>query len=103
AGSTIISASNSKSESANTSLISRVTYDYASKYLFTANFRRDGSFNFGPNNRYGHFPSFSLGWRLSEESFMSGLQDQIEDLKVRVGYGILGNDKVTRYAYFGRV
>lgn len=103
AGSTIISANNSKSESANTSLISRATYDYAGKYLFTANFRRDGSFNFGPNNRYGHFPSFSLGWRLSEESFMSALQDKIDDLKVRVGYGILGNDKVTRYAYFGRV
>jgi TonB-dependent starch-binding outer membrane protein SusC len=103
AGSTIISANNSKSETANNSLIGRITYDYNDKYLLTVNMRRDGSANFGPNKRFGYFPSFSVGWRLSEETFMAGLKDNIEDLKIRFGYGLSGNDKVGSYAYFGRV
>jgi TonB-dependent starch-binding outer membrane protein SusC len=103
AGSTIIAANNSKSETANNSIIGRLTYDYADKYLLTVNMRRDGSANFGANKQYGYFPSFSVGWRLSQESFMSGTTDDIEDLKIRFGYGESGNDKVGSYAYYGRV
>src|SRR5688500_12016480 len=61
AGSTIVTASNDKSEKANASFISRVTYDYNDRYLLTANFRADGSSSFGPNKRWGYFPSVSLG------------------------------------------
>jgi TonB-linked SusC/RagA family outer membrane protein len=71
AGSTIIAANNNKSEKSNTSFLGRVTYDYLAKYLLTANFRADGSSSFGPGNRWGYFPSFSLGWRLSEEPLMN--------------------------------
>ncbi len=100
AGSEMITASASKSEKANASFIGRFNYDYKNKYLLTANFRADGSSNFGPDERWGFFPSFSGGWRVSEESFMSSL-DFLSDLKVRLGWGIVGNDNVGQYAYFG--
>lgn len=53
------------------SVLGRVTYDYQNKYLATVNFRADGSSKFGVNNRWGYFPSFSLGWRLTGEEFMN--------------------------------
>src|SRR5690606_23453372 len=88
AGSTIVTAQNTKEETANSSFISRITYDYKGKYLFTGNFRIDGSSKFGPSNRLGYFPAFSVGWRLSEESFMDFARDTFDDLKLRFGYGI---------------
>ncbi|HEX5170825.1 MAG TPA: TonB-dependent receptor [Cyclobacteriaceae bacterium] len=105
AGSTINRADNTKSEKANASFLSRITYDYKGKYLITANFRADGSSSFGPGNRWGYFPSFSVGWRLSEENFMSGASSFMDDLKLRFGWGIVGNDKISSssYAYVGRV
>jgi TonB-dependent starch-binding outer membrane protein SusC len=104
AGSTIVAARNSKEETANSSIIGRVTYDYKGKYLFTGNFRVDGSSKFGSENRYGYFPAFSLGWRLSEEAFMDGTRDVVDDLKFRFGYGVVGNDNLPqRYGYVGRV
>lgn len=72
------------------SLFSRADYSYKDKYLLGATIRRDGSSKFGSNNRYGIFPSFSLGWRLSNESFMKGVT-WIDDLKLRGSYGILGS------------
>lgn len=98
AGSTIIAANNNKSEKSNASFLGRVTYDYLDKYLLTANFRADGSSSFGPGNRWGYFPSFSLGWRLSEESFMNSFSF-VDDLKVRVGWGIVGNDQTSGSVY----
>lgn len=104
AGSTIVTAQNTKEETANSSFISRITYDYKGKYLFTGNFRIDGSSKFGPSNRLGYFPAFSVGWRLSEESFMDFAQDTFDDLKLRFGYGIVGNDNLPqRYGWVGRV
>lgn len=103
AGSIIVSARNTKEETANASLIARVTYDYKGKYLVTANFRRDGSSKFGADQRYGYFPAFSLGWRMSDETFMAGTRDFVDDLKLRFGYGIVGNDNISRYGYAGRV
>lgn len=101
AGSTIVGATNDKSEKSNASFISRITYDYMGKYLVTANYRRDGSSAFGPNRRWGDFPSVSVGWRVSEESFFEGVRF-MDDLKLRVGYGLVGND-LGPYAYLGRV
>jgi len=68
----------------------RADYSYADKYLLSATVRRDGSSRFGADTRYGTFPSVSAGWRLSEEGFLAGL-DFISDLKVRGGYGTMGN------------
>ena len=83
---------NSSSAYRNTlfSLFSRADYSYKDKYLLGATIRRDGSSQFGSNNRYGIFPSFSLGWRVSNESFMKGIT-WIDDLKFRGSYGILGS------------
>ena len=72
------------------SYFGRLTYDFRDKYLFTAVVRNDGSSRFGEENRRGTFPSFSVAWRLSEEGFLSGAT-WIDDLKIRGGYGIIGN------------
>jgi TonB-linked SusC/RagA family outer membrane protein len=97
-GSVIIAANNRKSEKSNASFLGRVTYDYQDKYLATVNMRADGSSAFGPGNRWGFFPSFSLGWRLTEENFMSAVS-VINDLKLRVGWGIVGNDQTSNSVY----
>lgn len=70
--------------------LGRINYSYNDKYLFTSNVRYDGSSSFGSNYRYGLFPSFSLGWRLSNEEFLKPVV-WISDLKVRLGYGQVGN------------
>lgn len=102
AGATIQNATASKAEKSNASFISRFNYDYASRYLLTANFRVDGSSSFGPGNRWGYFPSFSAGWRISDESFMPQW-DFLTDLKIRAGWGMVGNDNIPGYAFLGRV
>lgn len=102
AGSVIRVANVAKREKANVSLIGRVNYDFNSKYLFTANFRADNSSNFGSENKWGYFPSFSAGWRLSKEDFLNEVS-WLADLKLRAGWGIVGNDNVGEYAYWGRV
>lgn len=76
-----------------TSLFSRLNYDYKEKYLFTGIIRRDGSTNFGSNNKYGVFPSFSAGWVLSKEDFWKE-NDVVSSLKIRAGYGVTGNDAI---------
>jgi len=73
------------------SYFGRLSYDYDDKYLATVNVRRDGSSKFGKNNRFGTFPSFSLGWRLSNEAFMKDISF-LNDLKLRAGWGQLGNE-----------
>ena len=74
------------------SFFGRVTYQYNSKYLATVNFRADGSSKFGENNKYGYFPSFSLGWKISEEDFMQN--SGFSNLKLRAGYGVTGNQEI---------
>ncbi|MES2653315.1 MAG: TonB-dependent receptor [Bacteroidota bacterium] len=74
------------------SFFGRVTYQFNNKYLFTANFRADGSSKFGANNRYGYFPSFSAGWKISEEEFMKN--SIFSNLKLRAGYGVTGNQEI---------
>lgn len=84
------------------SMISRVNYSYAGKYLFTATVRRDGSSRFGPNNKWGTFPSFSVGYNLSEEAFMKSVKF-INNLKIRAGYGISGNNQIGNYTHIGLI
>ena len=73
------------------SVFGRLNYSYKSRYLLEANFRRDGSSRFGPDHRWGTFPSFSAAWRLSEEEFMKDTKDLISNLKLRASWGKLGN------------
>lgn len=81
-----------------TSILGCVFYSYQNKYLFTATIRRDGSSKFGKNNRYGYFPSFSLGWNVAEEKFMENVH-WLDQLKLRGGYGVLGNQEIDNYQY----
>ncbi|WP_160150053.1 TonB-dependent receptor [Parabacteroides sp. Marseille-P3160] len=73
------------------SYFGRVNYDFASKYLFEANVRYDGSSRFAKGHRWGIFPSFSAGWRISEEAFWDNLRESVQNLKVRASWGELGN------------
>ena len=79
----------------------RAIYDYKSTYLLTATLRRDGSSNFGANNRWGLFPSFSLGWIISNESFFN--VDPVSFLKLRGSWGVNGNDRISSLAYAATV
>lgn len=86
------------------SFLGRVAYNYDSRYLFTANFRTDGSSRFAPGHRWGYFPSFSAGWRISSEEYMESLRSVIEDMKIRVGWGKNGNQGgIGNYAYLAEM
>jgi len=80
------------------SYLFRGMYDYKGKYLLTINVRNDVSSKFGPKNRSGWFPSFSLGWKFNED-FLQDYKDKITMAKVRVGWGQTGNDNIRNYAY----
>jgi TonB-linked SusC/RagA family outer membrane protein len=82
------------------SFLGRVNYTLMDKYLFTASARIDGSSKFGTGNRYGLFPSFAVAWRMKEESFLKSV-DMVSDLKVRVGYGVVGNEGIPPYSSMG--
>lgn len=69
----------------------RISYNYNDRYMFEANGRYDGTSRFPKNNRFGFFPSFSAGWRISEENFMKGSKGIISNLKLRASYGSIGN------------
>ena len=75
------------------SYFGRVTYQYDRKYLATVNFRADGSSKFGENNKYGYFPSFSLGWNISEGDFLKN-SSLFSNLKLRAGWGRTGNQEI---------
>ena len=77
-------------------IFGRADYSFADKYLVTGILRRDGVSRFSPANRYGTFPSVSLGWRLSEEGFLETSRDWLDDLKLRAGYGQAGNAEIPR-------
>jgi len=80
------------------SLFSRVTYNYKSRYLFTANMRADGSSRFAKDKRIGYFPSASAAWRFSDEAFMQWTKKlKIDDAKLRVSYGVTGNESIGDY------
>jgi len=80
------------------SYIGRINYNYAGKYYLTATARYDGSSKFAAGNRWGFFPSFSGAWNVAEEGFMKD-QSIFEQLKLRVGYGLVGNQEIDNYSY----
>ncbi len=82
------------------SVFGRLTYNYQEKYLFEGNFRRDASSRFGPDFRYGVFPSFAVGWNLTREDFLQSLRDHnIQNLKLRASWGQLGNTAPGNYSW----
>ncbi|RMG57695.1 MAG: TonB-dependent receptor, partial [Bacteroidetes bacterium] len=80
------------------SYFGRMNYTFDDRFLATATLRVDGSSRFGPNNKWGVFPSFSAGWRVSNEAFMQNV-DAIDDLKVRASWGQLGSDRIGDFRY----
>ncbi|MBD2755037.1 SusC/RagA family TonB-linked outer membrane protein [Spirosoma validum] len=85
-----------------TSYLSRLTYNYKGKYLFTAAVRADGSSRFGANNQFGTFPSASVGWVVSDEEFLKPIQ-QISFAKIRASYGVIGNNNIGNYTSYALV
>ncbi len=85
----------------NQGIASRFSYNYNNRYIAEFNFGYNGSENFAPGKRYGFFPSFALGWYISEEPFMQQLKSTFSKLKLRGSYGLVGNDKLDgrRFAY----
>lgn len=82
------------------SYLGRLNYNYADRYLMSLTFRADGSSKFSPTNRWGYFPSVGLAWVASEEDFFASMRDNIDYLKVKTSWGMLGNDKIGSYLYF---
>ena len=98
--STSATANGTAAESALVSYIGRVNYSYDNRYLATATMRRDGSSRFGKSNQYGNFPSVAVAWKLNNESFFKNWQQAfIHTAKVRVGWGEVGNQNISNYAY----
>lgn len=83
----------------------RATYDYARRYMVEFNAGYNGSENFAKGNRFGFFPSVSMGWNLSEENFWTPIKNVVSNLKVRGSYGLVGNDQVTntRFLYLAMI
>jgi TonB-linked SusC/RagA family outer membrane protein len=75
----------------------RMNHSFRDKYLLGFSFRMDGASNFGANNKYGYFPSVSAGWRISEENFFQPVKDIINQMKLRVSYGAVGNASIPNY------
>ncbi|MBX2966593.1 MAG: TonB-dependent receptor [Cyclobacteriaceae bacterium] len=82
------------------SFLGRLNYNLKEKYLFTVSARIDGSSKFGVGNKYGTFPSFAFAWRMKEESFLADV-NTISDLKLRIGYGVVGNQSIPSYKSMG--
>lgn len=81
------------------SMFGRLSYNYDERYMVQATVRRDGSSRFGPNNKYGIFPSFSAGWNVMNESFMEDTRDWLSNLKIRFSWGKNGNDNIDDFGY----
>ena len=88
---TYLTASSYRNSNSLAAAFGRVNYSYDGKYLLSASIRREGSSRFGANNKWGWFPAVSLGWRINQEEFMMG-NDYINDLKLRLGWGVTGNN-----------
>jgi TonB-linked SusC/RagA family outer membrane protein len=80
-----------KGEAVLVSFFGRLNYSYKGRYMLTATLRRDGSSRFGANHKWGWFPSASIAWRISDEAFMQGVSHWVSNIKLRLGYGVTGN------------
>ena len=85
------------------SFFGRVNYNYNEKYMFSATLRADGSGNFARGNRWGIFPSVSAGWVITNESFMEGVQNWMDFLKIRASWGQNGNSDITNFQYLSTI
>lgn len=94
---TTMGASSYISEQALVSLFARVMYSYDDRYLFSASIRRDGSSRFKKGNRFGSFPSVSVGWNINREKFFRPLENIFDQVKLRMSYGKLGNQEMDSY------
>ena len=81
------------------SLFGRISYNYDERYMFQATIRRDGSSRFGSNNKYGVFPSFSVGWNVMNEAFMKDTRNWLSNLKLRASWGKNGNENMPDFRY----
>jgi len=97
------SSKGSEIENTLNSYFGRITYAYDARYLLAATIRRDGSSRFAPSNRYGNFPSASVGWRISNEKFWKVSKSIISSLKFRASYGEQGNQEIGDYLYSGTI
>lgn len=79
------------------SYLSRLNYNYDSKYYFTASIRADGSSRFGKNNKWGYFPSVAAAWQIDQEDFFSPFTDEVNSLKIRTSFGSTGNQEIGEY------
>jgi TonB-linked SusC/RagA family outer membrane protein len=102
AGATLRAPGSGVSEGSLVSYLGRVNYGFADRYLLTLTARADGSSRFGPNRKYGFFPSGAVGWRVINESFMAD-QPVFSDLKLRASYGLSGNQEIGDYAYLSSI
>ena len=82
------------------SFFGKVNYTYADKYMASVTIRRDGSSRFGKNNKYGTFPSVSVGWRITQEDFMKSTNSWLDDLKLRASWGQTGNQEISNTARY---
>ena len=98
---TVWNAFGGASHAALLSVFGRVSYDYQSRYAFDATVRRDGSSKFGPNNRFGTFPSFGVTWMISEENFFP--ETLFEVVKLRASWGINGNQEIGDYQFISTI
>lgn len=96
-GSVILSPTSGTSSWALNSYLSRVNYNYAGKYFFTASIRADGSSRFGKNNKWGYFPSAALSWQVDQEPFYKSFSNVINSLKIRTSFGSTGNQEIGEY------
>lgn len=97
---TLSSSSSLKSSWSMMSYLARLNYNYKSKYYATASFRADGSSKFSKKNRYGYFPSGSLAWNFMEEEFMAPIKNILGAGKLRVSWGLTGNNRIGEYDYY---
>lgn len=95
-GATPSRVTSSRSDNKLLSFFARANYNYNDRYLLTATMRADGSTRFSAKNKWGYFPSFSAAWRILEENFMKGI-DWISNMKLRFGWGLVGNDRISNY------
>lgn len=102
AGSTLIPASSGANQWRLISYIARVNYGYDDRFLITLTGRRDGSSRFGPNNKFGFFPSGAVAWKLKNEKWVRGLQ-HLSDAKLRVSYGLSGNQEIDNYRFLANI
>jgi len=101
-GATVFEANDVAYQTKLISYFSRANYSFKNRYILSASFRRDGSSRFGPDNKWGNFPSISAAWRVHEESFMPK-NNVLDNLKLRVSYGFTGNDNFADYRWVSKL